>query len=134
MHGPTCIFWADLTPLSPQLRSQCTAVPKDAEEYIALGGNFDMGGTWDEPAEYGGTTASPLRKCSILPGQRHECDFGCTKLGLTAPRDHHGMIMFWVFNVVGIVVGIVFELSLLMFTALLALDVEVILTPPGLFQ
>jgi hypothetical protein len=44
------------------------------------------------------------------------------------------MIMFWVFNVVGIVVGIVFELSLLMFTALLALDVEVILTPPGLFQ
>jgi hypothetical protein len=28
-------------------------VPKDADEYIALGGNFDMGGTWDEPAEHG---------------------------------------------------------------------------------
>jgi hypothetical protein len=138
LGDPTAAPWGignlTLPYCPPKLRTQCTTVPKDAQAYIDAGGNFDMGGTWDEPAEYGGTTASPLRKCSILPGQSHDCDFGCTKLGLTGLRDHPSMIKFWVFNVIGIVVGIIFELSLLMFTALLALDVEVILTPPGVFQ
>ena len=45
------------------------------------------------------------------------CDDDCTPLRATFLRDPAAVYMFWILNVAGIVVGIIFELSLLMLTA-----------------
>ena len=45
------------------------------------------------------------------------CYDDCTPLLQTWTHDHEKLIEFWIINVLGIVTGIVFELSLLMYTA-----------------
>jgi Ca2+-binding EF-hand superfamily protein len=83
----------------------CTSIPINTTYFLALGGNKANGGTWidkDGPK-------------SLLTGEVND---DCTSLLHTYKADHEPVIWFWVLNVMGIVAGIVFELSLLMSTAL----------------
>ena len=86
----------------------CTSIPENVTEYLRMGGNKAMGGNWTD-----GDGPCPLKG---LPPTR-VCDDDCTPLLSTWSHNQSAMLEFWVLNVIGIVTGIVFELSLLMYTA-----------------
>lgn len=113
----------------------CASIPENITEYLKMGGNKRSGGNWtdgDGPCELDlgpptvdvcdddcrplgqtlmrstsvGDFRSPADLDSLLDG-----DFGGTKEG------EETLMVFWGLNIPMIVVGIVFELSLLMYTA-----------------
>lgn len=99
--------------------------PDNISDYLAVGGNFAMGGNWTD-----GDGPCPLKG---IPPQQH-CDDACTALPQTHLRDQNAVMMFWIINVIGIVTGIVFELTGLMFTAvrsavLVSKHIDLRLTP-----
>ena len=86
----------------------CTSIPDgvdgraSVDEYLSMGGNAAMGGNWTD---------------GDGPCKGDACDDGCTSLLHTIKHDPEAMYYFWGLNLIGIVTGIVFELSLLMYTA-----------------
>lgn len=86
----------------------CTSLPMNVTSYRAQGGNSAMGGNWSD-----GDGPCPLQ--GISP--EAVCDDECTPLLQTWDHNRENLIYFWVLNISGIVIGIVFELSLLMMTA-----------------
>jgi Ca2+-binding EF-hand superfamily protein len=90
----------------------CTSIPPNATEFLAIRA---AGGAWDD-----GDGPCPLVGACDARGM------GCTPLLKTVLTRDGGLreggegavLAFWVLNVAGIVLGIAFELSLLMYTAL----------------
>ena len=87
----------------------CTSIPANFTDFMALhDGNKAMGGNWtdgDGPCYF---TGIPPRK---------ECYDDCTALGQTYAHSPDSIHIWWAANITGIVIGICFELSLLMYTA-----------------
>ena len=80
---------------------KCTSIPEmNASDYLALGGNRAMGGNWTD-GDY-------------------LADKDCTNLLGTSSYDTglDRLMKWWGLNIIGIVVGIIFEIGLLIFTAL----------------
>eukprot|EP01051_Picozoa_sp_SAG22_P002652 SAG22_NODE_120_length_19227_cov_7.584013_16_plen_1054_part_00 len=87
----------------------CTSIPDmNASEYLAMGGSKTLGGNWSGDE--------------------------CTPLLHTFTHSHEVLYIFWALNLTSIVVCIVFELSLLMYTAvrsavLMSSHIDLRLTP-----
>ena len=96
----------------------CTSIP------VCRGGDFDVTGCVDSvetfqamggSRSHGGNWSDGDGPCTGITVE--VCDDDCTPLRATFLRDPAAVYMFWILNVAGIVVGIIFELSLLMLTA-----------------
>jgi Ca2+-binding EF-hand superfamily protein/lambda repressor-like predicted transcriptional regulator len=113
----------------------CTSVPANVSAYMETGGNAAMGGLWTntQPLSDECTLKAPkatdcgdsYKQVSCSESSWRWCDpelFGtevelnCSPLQMT-PFDSSRLHIWWVLNVIGIVTGIVFELGLLMYTA-----------------
>jgi Ca2+-binding EF-hand superfamily protein len=88
----------------------CTSIPlMNISEFVGLyDGNKAMGGNWtdgDGPCYFAG-----------IPPQK-VCYDDCKPLGQTWSHSPDSIKIFWAVNTTGIIIGICFELSLLMYTA-----------------
>jgi hypothetical protein len=88
----------------------CTSIPSmNVSEFMHFHeGNKAMGGNWTDGD-------GPCYFTGIPP--RQVCYDSCTALGSTWARDPDVVKVWWAINTTGILIGICFELSLLMYTA-----------------
>jgi hypothetical protein len=107
----TWTWLKDYGPVPKQGRCKagtCVSIPENFTKYIALNGSTVSGGDWFDND----------RDCKkdLISGVE-SCDDICTPLLKTLDHNREAMAMFWALNTCGIVLGIAFELSLLMYTA-----------------
>lgn len=110
-NSPTWTWLKDYGPPPKQGRcpaGTCVSIPDNYTEYLALNGSTTAGGLWHDDD----------RDCKKnIITQEETCDDICTPLMKTWDHNHEALGMFWALNLTGIIIGIAFELSLLMYTA-----------------
>lgn len=110
-NSPTWTWLKDYGPVPKQGRcpaGTCVSIPDNYTEYLALNGSTYVGGGWYDKD----------RDCrENIITKETTCDDICTPLLKTWDHDHEAMGIFWALNLTGIIIGIAFELSLLMYTA-----------------
>ena len=111
----TSDYFIEQFPLPECEHGFCTTLPANITQYIEMNGTKALGGHWTQTVD---GIESPCAFKGIPP--KSVCDDYCQKLqptwGQSTDRNHD-MIMWWVLNVTGVIIGVIFELSLLMYTA-----------------
>ena len=110
-NSPTWTWVKDYGPAPKQgrcLAGTCVSIPENYTEYLALNGSTVVGGLWHDDD----------RDCKQnLITKKTTCDDICTPLLKTWEHDHEALAVFWALNGTGLIIGIAFEISFLLYTA-----------------